>query len=78
MQRSEIIDTLSSSAYDVMDSLSIDDLIAVSDVCIADYSSLFFEYALMDRPIVFYANDLDDYYGGDVFLLDTFILFPGR
>ena len=34
----------------------------VSDVCISDYSSLIFEYSLLERPILFLAHDLEDYY----------------
>ena len=32
-----------------------------SDALISDYSSVFFDYLLLDRPIVFYPYDLDDY-----------------
>lgn len=41
--------------------ITIEDLIIASDVCITDYSSVVFEYSLMDKPIVFYAYDLSDY-----------------
>lgn len=33
-----------------------------SDILITDYSSLIFEYALMDKPIIFYPYDLNDYF----------------
>jgi CDP-glycerol glycerophosphotransferase len=39
----------------------IQDLYLVSDVLITDYSSVFFDYALLRRPIVFFAYDLDNY-----------------
>jgi CDP-glycerol glycerophosphotransferase (TagB/SpsB family) len=32
-----------------------------ADLLITDYSSVFFEYLLLDRPILFYAPDLQDY-----------------
>ena len=36
-------------------------LYLVSDVCITDYSSVFFDYANLKRPILFYAYDYDEY-----------------
>lgn len=41
--------------------LSIERLLAIADICITDYSSVGFEYAIMERPIIFFAYDLDDY-----------------
>ena len=34
----------------------------MSDLLITDYSSLIFEYSLFDRPMVFYACDLAEFY----------------
>lgn len=31
-------------------------------MCITDYSSLIFEYSLFERPMIFYAFDLDQFY----------------
>ncbi|GAA4364870.1 CDP-glycerol glycerophosphotransferase family protein [Paeniglutamicibacter cryotolerans] len=39
----------------------IQELYLASDVLITDYSSVFFDYALLRRPIVFYAYDLEVY-----------------
>lgn len=47
--------------FDVTDSMQIHELMMVSDLCITDYSSVVFEYSLLERPIVFFAPDLDDY-----------------
>lgn len=41
--------------------LSIERLLSIADICITDYSSIAFEYAIMERPLVFFAYDLDDY-----------------
>ena len=44
------------SGYD-----DINDLYLASDMLITDYSSVFFDYAILGRPIVFYAYDEDEY-----------------
>ena len=47
-------------AMDVSD-LRIEDLIIASDMLITDYSSIVFEYSLFEKPMVFFAFDLEDY-----------------
>lgn len=37
------------------------DLLLISDVLVTDYSSVIYEYALLRRPMVFFAYDLDVY-----------------
>lgn len=37
------------------------DLLLISDVMITDYSSIIYEYALLKRPMIFYAYDLETY-----------------
>ncbi len=37
------------------------ELLAVADVLVTDYSSVFYDYSILERPIVFYAYDLDAY-----------------
>ena len=36
-------------------------LMSAADILITDYSSITFEYALLGRPMIFYAYDLDDF-----------------
>ena len=48
-------------AYDATHTLEIDELLMVSDICISDYSSLIFEYSLFNRPMIFFAYDLENY-----------------
>lgn len=60
-KRSKIPQISSDFAFDVTDTLTIDDLICTSDLCISDYSSLIFEYSLFDKPMLFFAYDLDNY-----------------
>lgn len=39
----------------------INELYLVSDICMTDYSSVFFDYANLKRPIIFYMYDYDEY-----------------
>jgi len=39
----------------------IQELLAAADVLVTDYSSLYFDYLNLRRPIVFFAPDLEDY-----------------
>ena len=64
-------------AFDVSATCDIADLICASDICIADYSSLIFEYSLMERPMIFFAYDLDDYEDWRGFYYDYDELTPG-
>ena len=41
--------------------LDIDSLLVVSDILITDYSSVAFEYAITERPIIFFTYDLEEY-----------------
>ena len=47
--------------YDVSRYDDINDLYIISDLLITDYSSVFFDYANLKRPMLFYMYDLDDY-----------------
>jgi CDP-glycerol glycerophosphotransferase len=46
---------------DVASHPRIEDLCLAADLLITDYSSLMFDYAVLDRPIVAYVPDWDDY-----------------
>src|SRR5699024_7827758 len=50
-------------AYDVSDYQDIGELYLISDMLMTDYSSVFFDYAHLKRPILFYTYDLDKYRG---------------
>lgn len=47
--------------YNVSDYDDINDLYIISDLLITDYSSVFFDYANLKKPILFYMYDLDEY-----------------
>ncbi|HCD3585610.1 TPA: CDP-glycerol glycerophosphotransferase family protein, partial [Staphylococcus aureus] len=48
-------------AFDFSKYNDVNDLYIVSDILITDYSSVFFDYANLKRPILFYTYDLDKY-----------------
>lgn len=47
--------------YNVSDYDDINELYVISDLLITDYSSVFFDYANLKRPIIFYMYDLEQY-----------------
>ncbi|WP_411954028.1 CDP-glycerol glycerophosphotransferase family protein [Alkalibacillus sp. S2W] len=50
-------------AYDLSAFDDIAELYLISDILVTDYSSVFFDYANLKRPILFYTYDLEDYKG---------------
>ena len=61
-KRDAIPAELSGFVRDVSDECSIEELLCAADICISDYSSLIFEYSLFERPMIFFAFDLEDYF----------------
>lgn len=47
--------------YDFSKHVDINELYLLSDLLITDYSSVFFDYANLKRPIIFYTYDIDSY-----------------
>ena len=47
--------------YNVSEYDDINDLYIISDLLITDYSSVFFDYSILKRPIIFYMYDLEEY-----------------
>ena len=52
--------------------MTIYDVLAFVDVLITDYSSIYFDYLLLNRPIVFYVPDLERYKETRGFLLEPY------
>lgn len=64
---------------DVSDYNDVNDLMLVSDLLITDYSSLFFDYAILNRPILFFMPDFDEYSKKNRgFYLDVHSELPGK
>ncbi|MDO5590030.1 MAG: CDP-glycerol glycerophosphotransferase family protein [Lachnospiraceae bacterium] len=47
--------------YDVSSYDDINELYIISDMLITDYSSVFFDYAILERPMLFYMYDMEEY-----------------
>lgn len=52
---------LNNFLYFMKEDTDINELYAISDVLITDYSSVFFDFAILRRPILFYMYDLEEY-----------------
>jgi CDP-glycerol glycerophosphotransferase len=48
-------------SFDLTSYNTIEDLYLIADLLITDYSSVMFDYALLNRPMIFYTYDFDDY-----------------
>lgn len=57
--------------------LSTDELMSIADILVTDYSSLAFEFAVMEKPMVFFAYDLEEYIDGRGMYYDYSEITPG-
>ncbi|GIN69645.1 hypothetical protein J14TS2_01200 [Bacillus sp. J14TS2] len=64
-------------AYQVKDAFSIQELLALSDLLITDYSTVFFDYSLLGRPMIFYPYDLEEYIRSRDFYYSYEDMIPG-
>jgi CDP-ribitol ribitolphosphotransferase len=62
---------------DVSDHPDVNELMLVSDVLVTDYSSVIYEFALLGRPIGFFAPDYAAYRAGRGFYFDYETGLPG-
>lgn len=63
--------------YDFSSYREINDLLFITDVLITDYSSVCFEYALLNRPMIFFAYDVEKYVEKRDFYFDYHSFVPG-
>ena len=59
------------------DTFSTEEMLYIADCVIADYSAIVFEAALLNKPMCFYAFDLDEYMASRSFYLDYEKDMPG-
>lgn len=72
-------ETLGGFLVSVPAEAEINELYVISDILITDYSSVFFDYAVLNRPIYFYMYDLDSYKDElRGFYLDIYTELPGK
>lgn len=76
---SESLDeNLKDFVYDISKTITISSALCFSDIVISDYSSLIFEYSLMEKPMIFFAYDLDEYNNGRSFYYNYEDFVPGK
>ena len=78
MKDEDIPEELTSFVYNISKQFDISSALCFSDMVISDYSSLIFEYALFERPMIFFAYDLEEYDSDRSFYYDYESFVPGE
>ncbi len=47
--------------YDLSNYNSVEELYLISDILVTDYSSVMFDYGILDRPIILFTYDMEEY-----------------
>lgn len=68
---------LNNFVYLIEEGYNIQELLALSDRLITDYSSIIFDFSLLNRPMAFYADDLEAYELERGFYYDFRSFIPG-
>ena len=69
-ERFDITKEQSDKIFDFTSYQDINQLLLITDLLITDYSSTIFEYALLDKPIIFYVPDFGEYRNSRDFYYD--------
>ena len=75
--KTRIDDSKYDNLIDLSDYDNINDILLISEMLITDYSSVVFEYSLLERPIIFYSPDRDLYKEERDFYYDYEEFVPG-
>ena len=73
-----IDDEYKDRVIDLSKNEELNELLFVTDILITDYSSVIFEAALLDIPMLFYAFDLDEYISSRGFYCEYISFIPGK
>ncbi|MGN0155099.1 MAG: CDP-glycerol glycerophosphotransferase family protein [Lachnospiraceae bacterium] len=76
-ERMDIPEQYRDFCMEITDEMTVEELMFVSDICITDYSSVVFEFSLLQKPILFFAHDLESYYDERGFYYPYEELVPG-
>lgn len=63
--------------FNLSGKIEINKLLCCSDILISDYSSLIFEYSLLEKPMIFFGPDIDQYNEDRGFFQEYFSMIPG-
>lgn len=55
------LSSMPENCHIVPDQVNINEVLAATDILVSDYSSVFFDFLVLDRPTVLYTYDLEDY-----------------
>src|SRR5690625_125738 len=74
----EVKNTYPDFVYNVSNEYNINHLLLITDILITDYSSIPFEFSLLNKPMVFFAYDIDEYADARGFWDNYDKLVPGQ
>lgn len=74
----EQLEKYSDFVFDISKTVEIDTALCGADLVITDYSSLIFEYAILERPMIFFAYDLESYENARSFYFEYEGFVPGE
>jgi len=63
--------------YDLSEFREVNDLLLVTDILITDYSSVAFEFGILNKPMLFFGFDVEQYIKDRDFYYDYFDFIPG-
>ena len=56
---------------------NVNELLSIADILITDYSSIAFDYAILEKPIISFAYDYEEYLETRGLNEDLYVMFPG-
>ncbi|MFS0750360.1 CDP-glycerol glycerophosphotransferase family protein [Oceanobacillus sp. 1P07AA] len=66
-----------SSVILVDEDFTIEELLVVADILVTDYSSIIFDFSILEKPMIFFAYDLEEYRAERDFYYDYEETMPG-